>query len=380
MDDSRSGCIFVVDDDETMRGYVREVLSLHGYSPLLFPSGNMALCHLATTQEDVRLIISDIGMPGMSGVELLQTVKAVMPEIPFILLSGLYEKSIAVDALRMGATDYLLKPALPEDITALVRKHLRKPNHDSHAGVRRALASFLDTHRLSGGNSASLLVPLFEMLGIKRFETLQHSQRVAAFARLIGVRHGLGAQALQDLEIGALLHDIGKAAIPHNVLMKPCGFNDEEWRVMKTHALIGAELLASIPGITAEAEIVYCHHERVDGNGYPRGLTLEDIPLGARIFAVSDTLDAITSDRPYRPASSIASARREIGRVSGTDFDPLVVKTFRRISDREIEAIRKRFPDQKVEARVGETAEKDASREFIPEIPDFAANELAGVS
>jgi HD-GYP domain-containing protein (c-di-GMP phosphodiesterase class II) len=227
----------------------------------------------------------------------------------------------------------------------VVEKHLRAPKRESQTVIRRALSSFLNTHRLSGGNPAVLLVPLFDMLGIKRFETMQHSQRVSAYARLIGARHGLDARSLQELEIGALLHDIGKAAIPHNVLMKPDSLNDEEWRVMKTHALIGAELLVSIPGIAAEAEIVYCHHERFDGSGYPRGLKLGEIPLGARIFAVADTLDAICSDRPYRMAKPFLNARREIDRVAGTHFDPRVVESFHRVTDLEIEAIQKQFPD-----------------------------------
>jgi response regulator RpfG family c-di-GMP phosphodiesterase len=291
------------------------------------------------------MILCDFSMPGMNGVELLGAVKAVAPEMPFILLSGLYETQIALDALRLGATDYLMKPALPHDVAAMVEKHLYPLENEPLASVRQALAAFLHTHKLAGGNTAALLAPLFDLLGFKRFETLQHSQRVAAYSHLIGVSHGLDADALQHLKLGALLHDIGKAAIPHNVLMKPASLNEEEWRVMKTHPQIGAELLAGIPAIAAEAEIVYSHHEKVDGSGYPRALRADSIPIGAKIFAVADALDAISSNRPYRSAASIASARKEVDRVAGTHFDPQVVESFHRVSDEAIDEVRRHFPD-----------------------------------
>ncbi len=341
-----AGHIVVVDDEPEMRAYLAEVLTLHGYPCFLFPDGSAALKHLAVNGDSAALILSDINMPGITGVELLRTVKAVTPDLPFILLSGLYEKSLAMDALRTGATDYLLKPALPSEIIALIAKHLRKSGNETQMAVRRALIRFLHTLKLSGSTAAGQLAPLFDTLGIKRFETLQHSQRVAAYSRLIGTVHGLDPKALGELEVGALLHDIGKTAIPHNVLMKPGKLNDEEWRVMKTHAQIGAELLATVPGIANEAEIVYCHHERADGRGYPRGLSMGEIPIGARVFSVADTLDAITSDRPYRKALHLAQAREEIDRMSGDNFDPGVVASFHGVPDAELESVRSMLPDQ----------------------------------
>jgi putative nucleotidyltransferase with HDIG domain len=370
MVDAISGHIVVVDDEQEMRDYLAEVLTLHGYRCLLFPNGNAALSHLASHGSAAALILSDINMPGMSGVELLRTVKAVAPDLPFILLSGLYEQSLAVDALRIGATDYLLKPALPSEIIALIAKHLRKPGNEVQIAVQRALIRFLQTLRLAGTAGAGQLAPLFDTLGIKRFETLQHSQRVAAYSRLIGTVHGLDNKALGELEVAALLHDIGKAAIPHNVLMKPGKLNTEEWRVMKSHAQIGAELLATVPGIEAEAEIVYCHHERADGRGYPRGLTKDEIPIGARIFAVADTLDAITSSRPYRKALRLSEAREEIDRMSGTNFDRCVLASFHRVSDSRLEVVRLMHPDP---------SEPDGTEFRVPEMPFPAMAELSGV-
>jgi response regulator RpfG family c-di-GMP phosphodiesterase len=341
-----SANIVVVDDDELTRCYLESVLLPEGYRCSLFPGGKDVLSYLATAAHDVSLILSDIDMPGMNGVELLQAVKRVAPEIPFILISGHYERSEATEALRLGASDYLLKTSQPTDIVTLLEKHLRKPGGLPQQAVRSALVRFLNKLKLSGGDTATHLVPLFDVLCIRRFETLQHSQRVAAYSRLVGAVHGLGEQALEELEIGALLHDIGKAAIPHNILMKPGSLTESEWKVMRCHTLIGAELLAAVPGIGGEADIVRFHHEKVDGTGYPLGLVKDQIPIGARVFAVADALDAICSDRPYRMGASLAEARREIEQCSGTHFDPDVVVSFRGVADAQLDEVRERFPDQ----------------------------------
>jgi HD-GYP domain-containing protein (c-di-GMP phosphodiesterase class II) len=156
----------------------------------------------------------------------------------------------------------------------------------------------------------------------------------------------LSEKELATLEIGALLHDIGKVAIPQNVIEKPGKLNAEEWRIMKMHPAIGAKLLREIPGNSAESDIVLCHHERFDGLGYPNGLCGSKIPLGSRIFSVADALNAICSDRPYRQAASIDIARREIDSMSGSQFDPAVVMSFRLVTHSEIETVRNSFADR----------------------------------
>lgn len=367
MNDAITGHIVVVDDQREMREYMAGVLAQYGYPFRLFADGNAVLSHLAVHGEAAVMILSDVNMPDMTGVELLRRVRAATPEKPFILLSGCYEEAVALDALRTGATDYLLKPALPSEIVALIAKHLRKSPDETELAVRRALVHFLRTFKFSGTAAAEQVAPLFDTLGIRRFETLQHSRRVAAYSLLIGRMHGLGERALRELEIGALLHDIGKAAIPHNVLMKPGRLNGEEWRVMKTHAQIGAELLATVPGIANEAEIVYSHHERVDGRGYPRGLLRDQIPLAARIFAVADTLDAITSVRPYRKALPLDRAREEIDRMSGTNFDARVLTSFRRVPDAALEAVRSMHPDRSDPAATGFIAAGSPVRPLAPD-------------
>jgi response regulator RpfG family c-di-GMP phosphodiesterase len=337
--------VLVVEDDATMREYLGAAVAASGCTCTAFSDSAGALAYLAAVQEPPDLVLSDINMPGMSGLELLRTVRAVSPDLPFILISGLCELSTAMDAMKVGASDYLLKPARREDIVRLVAKHIIGQPGPDRAVMVSALSGFLESRHLSGGDRASGLTPLLEMLGLKRLETLQHSQRVAGYSRLIGMEAGLGRKQLESLEIGALLHDIGKAGIPHNVLMKPASLNEHEWRVMKLHPVLGWELLNRIAGIREEAEIVYSHHERFAGGGYPRGLLKQEIPIGARVFSIADTLDAMISDRPYRQGRTLAQARQDISGLRGVQFDPEIVRSFERVPNDLIEDLRIRFKD-----------------------------------
>jgi putative nucleotidyltransferase with HDIG domain len=207
---------------------------------------------------------------------------------------------------------------------------------------------------------------LFKSLETRRFETMQHSQRVAAYCRLIAINFGLPGKQLSELEVGALLHDIGKVAVPQNVIEKPGRLTDDEWRVMKLHPAIGARLLSEIPDCSAESNIVLCHHERFDGGGYPNGLRGQDIPLGARIFAVADTLDAICSLRPYRKASPLSVARKEIDAMAGSQFDPAVVRSFRMVTDSEILAIQKIYAESEAPLTF-----RHPSNSLLPPFPAF---------
>jgi putative nucleotidyltransferase with HDIG domain len=337
--------VVVVDDDEFMRVYLRETLTSGGYDCRLFPSSGDALGWLASGKEHVDLMLSDINMPGMNGLDLLRTVKTMAPDLPFILISGLCDLPTAHGAMRAGATDYLLKPVRSADLLGLVGRHVDMLQSKTLEAVKSALK-----RSLAGGGALAVsqtgrLMPIFDALGFKRFETLQHSRRVSAYSLLIARGLNLTRDTLRALEIGALLHDIGKAAIPHNVVMKPGKLNGEEWKIMKLHPQLGLELLDGLPGLEREAEIVYSHHERFDGAGYPQKLAGEAIPLGARVFSVADTLDAVTSDRCYRTGQPLSAARVESHRVAGSQFDPAILDLFDRVEDWEFEAVGKQFPD-----------------------------------
>lgn len=337
--------VVVVDDDASMCAYLSETLALGGYGCETFPDGAAALGWLASADKPVDLLLSDVNMPGMNGLDLLRTVKAIVPDLPFILVSGACDLPVARGALRAGATDYLLKPVRPDDLIGLVSKHVDGSQAERLAAVKEALQRTLAERDIGDSDRAAQLLPIFDAMGIKRFETLRHSCRVSAFTLLMAREVGMSAAALRALEVGALLHDIGKAGIPHNVLMKPGKLNEAEWAIMKLHPQLGLDLLNGLPGLERESEIIYGHHERFDGTGYPRGLAGDAIPLSARIFAIADMLDALTSERCYRRSTTLPAARMEIRGGAGSHFDPAALTLFERVSDREFENVRQRFPD-----------------------------------
>ena len=345
MGENQTNTVLVVDDERSIRDYLAEVLRFEGYDCRCFSGSLAALSYLAARESPGDLLLADISMPDMGGIDLLRSVKESHPELPVILVSGLYELALAVDALEAGADDYLKKPVKPSDVITLVAKYLKPRAADQEQEVQHALTNFLAS-RNSDPTSSRLLEQLFQKLGFKRYETFQHSARVAAAARLVGECYGLSDEELRHLELGSLLHDIGKIAIPRNVLMKPEKLTDEEWRVIREHPVIGYQLLVEFQELEQEAKVVYSHHESYDGNGYPQGLKTDQIPLGARIFSVVDTFDAITSDRPYRAAQSVEEARTEIKRVSGKQFDPVLVKIFLSIPAGKLQAIRDQYPDE----------------------------------
>ncbi len=341
----RRGLVAVVDDDESMRTYLGETLSTGGYDFRSFSDGATALGWLASGEGSISLLFSDINMPGMNGLDLLRTVRAVLPDLPFVLISGVCDLPKAHAALLAGATDYLLKPVRPADVLAMVSSHVHVVHSERLEAVSKALRLSMATKGEWGAIHVDHLTAIFDALGAKRLETLQHSRRVAAFALLIARDMRLYPDEIRALEIGSLLHDIGKAGIPYNVLMKPGKLTDAEWAIMKLHPELGLNLLRGVSGLDLEAQIVYSHHERFDGLGYPRRLAGEMIPLGARIFAVADTLDAFTSDRCYRRGQDLPAARDQIHRGIGSQFDPAIVSMFDRVGDQEIEDVQQQFPD-----------------------------------
>jgi putative nucleotidyltransferase with HDIG domain len=190
------------------------------------------------------------------------------------------------------------------------------------------------------------LETLGDALDLKDRETEGHSKRVTAFTIAIARAMGLPRDQINTIARGAFLHDIGKIAIPDRILQKPGKLEPDEMTIMKEHAYHGYQIVKKIPFLTEAAEIVYSHQERFDGTGYPRGLKGEQIPLGARIFSVADTLDAITSERVYRPAQSLQAAREEIAKWAGRQFDPQVVKAFLEMPDNIWDDLRKEIHAQ----------------------------------
>ncbi len=336
--------VIVVDDEEPIRDYLASVLNFEGYRTQCFGHSRDALAYLARQHEPADLMLTDIRMPGMGGLELLQNAKQTRPKLPVILISGLYELALAVEALEHGADDYLRKPVGPSDVITTVGRYLQNDTKRQEAAIRLALEQYLGERQSPLQSDA--IREIFRSLGFRRYETFQHSKRVAAYSRLFAERCGMSGTELDRLELGALLHDIGKIGIPRNVLLKPGPLTEDEWRVMRSHPSIGRRLMEPFEQLDAEAEVVYGHHERWDGLGYPQGLIADEIPRSARLFSIVDTFDAITSDRPYRPAQTTDVAKRLIAKETGRQFDPSLIETFLTIPNAELEAIRQRHPDQ----------------------------------
>ena len=313
-----------------MREYLCEVLTREGYEVTAFSDALSALAHLSQEEKQSDLVLTDIGMPGTSGLDLLRTLKTVSPGLPVLLLSGLYELGLALSALKNGAADYLVKPVNAKELTAAVKNHLRPDTQRRQARAQKILKSLLEKNDRQA-LSAEHVEQVFSAFGLKRSETRTHCERVAAVAVLFGKELGLLGEQLLDLKLAALLHDIGKVAVPHNLLEKKGPLTPHERRIMEFHPQIGFELLCGFPRLARAAEVAHAHHESFDGSGYPRGLSGGQILVAARIFSVVDTFDAITSGRPYRAAQSVELALKEIKKAAGQQLDPSLVDVFLKI-------------------------------------------------
>ncbi len=332
--------ILIVDDEPSIVKLLAETLPGEGYSCLGCQSGQEAL-HLVNTLE-FDVVLSDVRMPGMSGLDLLRIVRGAQPRLAFVIMTGEGDVRVGVQAMKEGADDYLVKPLILGAVLVSInqvlerkkleaelenyRLHLEEMVEQRTAQLRRAMWRIEQTYD-------ETLQALAKALDLRDNLTAGHSRRVTAYTSVIAQMMGSSRDQLNTIARGARLHDIGKIGIPDSILMKPGALTVEERSVMKTHVKVGYNLLNRIAFLADGAEIVLAHHERFDGTGYPQGLSGADIPLGARIFAVPDTLDALTSDRPYRPATTFAVAREEIIQQSGKQFDPDVVSAFLAIDE-----------------------------------------------
>jgi putative nucleotidyltransferase with HDIG domain len=328
--------ILVVDDEEAIREIVCSMLTAAHYQCSQASSGRNALAVLQSG-EQFELMLSDLMMADLDGMGLLEQTKEKFPELPVVMVTAVHDISAALKAIRDGAYDYLLKPFEREQLLATVHRALehRRLKMENQAYQNRLEEQVkVRTRELQNAMSELersydiTLQALGSALDMKDAETEGHSRRVTAFTIAIARQLGLSLEQIRVIARGAFLHDIGKMAIPDAILRKPAALDPDETAIVREHCYRGFQILRNIPFLAEAAEIVYSHQERWDGTGYPRGLKGEEIPLGARIFSIADTLDAITSDRPYRPAQSVAAALKEIKVWRGRQFDPKIVDTF----------------------------------------------------
>ncbi len=324
--------ILLADDEEAVRGPLSAQLRWMGHDVDLAENGKVAVGLVLANEYD--LIISDIRMPLMTGLEFLS---AVMPRIenltPCMMITGYNDVSHAIAAMQAGATNFIRKPWDMQDMRiavnrALTRRAEMKFRRDYQADLERRVQEAVAELKNAFD---STVVGFAALLEGKDASTADHCIRVRDLCVRLGTEMGLGTDRIRNLELGAMLHDIGKIKIPDAILTKPGALTAEEWAKMRMHAEYGAEIVEKIAILSGASLVVRNHHEKWDGSGYPAGLSGEQIPLEARIFMVVDAYDAITSKRHYKDAQDPAHALGEILRCSGTHFDPAVVEIFQRI-------------------------------------------------
>ena len=362
--------ILIADDEEEIRNVLCELLS-EDYDCQLVASAEEALVCLRTRRFDV--VVSDIQMDGMSGLEMIPHVAELAPDATVVMVSGAQTLESAIEALRAGAFDYVTKPFDLRHVEAAVARALEhtrlreaKRRYENYleelvtertAELDRTLESLEDSYRMT-------LKALAAALETRDRETHGHSERVVSFSLRLGRELNLRGEELRSLEFGALLHDIGKIGVPDAILHKPAQLCEEEWVNMRRHPLHGQQILRGISFLEGAARVVGQHHEKWDGTGYPRGLRGEEIDLNARIFAVADAFDAITSDRVYRAGRSYEVAVGELEEFAGRQFDPEVVGAFRRIARAEWDELREISLRKWQERRDGQPAKLPSSVEI----------------
>jgi response regulator RpfG family c-di-GMP phosphodiesterase len=341
--------VLIVDDEISVRKVMAAVLAQLGFPCETAASGEEALRVLETQRIDA--VISDLQMPGMSGMELLAKVRQSYPQKVFLMVTGVDDIRVGVEAMRQGADDYLVKPlqvdaniVLSSLMRALHLKRLEQEVENYRHHLEEIVAEQTQQLREALRQIERSYDHTLEVLGaaidLRDGPTAGHSRRVFLYS--IEIAKGMGGleDQMRNIAMGAWLHDIGKLAIPDAILLKPASLTDEEREIMQRHVQIGYDLVKGIPFLADAAEIIFAHHERCDGNGYPRGLATQEIPIGAKIFAVADTFDAMTSDRPYRRALPFEASREVIARGAGKQYDSQVAKVFLSTPDETWKVIR----------------------------------------
>jgi response regulator RpfG family c-di-GMP phosphodiesterase len=331
----RTRRVLAIDDDELLCELIRTTFELEGFE--VATAHDVIEAERALTKTRPDAILLDIGLPGIDGVFYLERLRETpqTSRIPIVAISGSEEAGRA--ACAAGADAFLRKPFSPLELLGLVAPMVKRvvPDADEGSGVvdvadlNRLIEIGRRQHELLTEAYAQTVAVLASALESRDFGTSRHSRRVTGYATRLTLEVAPSLLDDPSLEWGFLLHDVGKIGVPDEILLKPGALTPRERRRMQEHAELGERLLVHIPLLNQEgARVIRSHHERWDGNGYPDRLSAESIPLGARIFAVVDSLDAMTDTRPYREPIGWDEAVEEIRRCAGAQFDPDVVYGF----------------------------------------------------
>lgn len=324
----------IVDDEPALRAVLRRILEQEGFQCREAASGVQAVA--ALEDAPATLVLTDFDMPDMNGVALLAAVQERWPTSSVIVVTAVSDVELAVQCLANGAADYVTKPFRIDEIRGRVRQAMEKGRLVRENRLYREQLEERVQAQARAYEELLLasLQSLADALEVKDPYTWGHSLRVGRYALAIARELGLPEQRLAQLELGSRLHDIGKIGVREGVLNKEGALTAEEYAHVMEHPVIGWRILSPLLRDAPQAlAVVRSHHERYDGGGTPDQLVGEAIPLEARIAAVADSFDAMTSGRPYRPGMSVAEARAELRRCAGTQFDPDCVQAFGRVLD-----------------------------------------------
>ncbi len=331
------GRILLVDDDEPILKVIKAMLNFDGYEVDTFTTATEALEHLKTKHGYYNILMTDLGLPDMNGLEVLHKANELDDSIIKIVISGQATVDNAINALRKGAHDFIQKPVIKEQLSIMI-KHalefhkLKRENkrHQIHLEetVNKRSAQLAATLEETKRSYEFTLEAMVAMLDARERHTAKHSIRTRSMAIILAKHIGVPKEDINNIASGALLHDIGKIGIPDSVLLKEGPLTDEQWVIMKKHPQIGYDVIKTSPYLKDAAQIVYQHQERHDGNGYPQHLKGEEICIGARIFSVIDAYDAMRSKRVYRGPIPPEAAIADLIQNKGTQFDPKIVDAF----------------------------------------------------
>ncbi|SRR6266545_698829 len=335
---ARSTTVLIVDDENNVRDLMSRWLESGGYTVISASNAEEALRRVETSKPAVALC--DIRMPGHDGLWLAERIRQRYPETAVIMATGVRDVGPAVQTLRQGVIDYLTKPfgrdRLQEAVTRGLEWHRSawdarrwRESLEQEMEIRRARLN--DAITALRVDSDETLDAMLSMLTLTDREAYAHGYRVAALAVSVARTLGMPDEALGAVEHGALLHDVGKFAVPEAILRKPAPLTVEELLLVRRHPTLGSDLVAQVPYLQPAVSVVRHAHERMDGLGYPEGVHASEVCVGARIVSVADAYDTMTRPRVFRDAIAPHAALLELERCSGTQFDPLVVEAFSRV-------------------------------------------------
>jgi putative nucleotidyltransferase with HDIG domain len=326
--------ILVVDDEPAVRKLLKRILERDGYACAIAENAEAAL--FKTTSQSFDLVISDINMPGRSGIELLKEIKKHFPNMPTLMISGVKDVTTSDSAISLGAYDYILKPFQKDQVLISVKNSLRRRcmelqerfERENMEKVIHTQTTDLSASRVKLKRTLDGVIKAMALAIESRDPyTAGHQQRVARLCDAIGAEMGFSPEKRYWLKMAGMIHDIGKISVPAEILCKPSRLSDAEFSIIKEHPETGYNIVKEIEFPQPIAEIILQHHERLDGSGYPNGLTEDQIYVEAKIIAVADTVEAMASHRPYRASLGIEAALKTISDPRDKLYDPYVAET-----------------------------------------------------